>query len=604
MQTRFRLLPTVVVCVCTLVLVSAGSIFVLHLLTAKTLVSDLVGRVVVRGLSGLELALEGHLDPARYQTQFIASAIRDGDFDDAEREDVAAFAEGSFAAAPQLSVLVVADALGNVLRVARAPGGELEREWLNPKPGSPLDAIAGETRARKHPYWGPPVFSPFTGETLLNLRVPIWRDDTYLGFTAAGISTAALSQLALELSEPPRSTVFVIYRDKVLGHMYMALRTPGLSPEKPLLGTGEIIDPVIGRLGDAKPFEAAGLTLPKDIKVLELESGGTDYLIVTKPVSGYGDAPLVLGAYSVLSEVDSPFRTVSRAVTVGAALLVFALAMAVLMSRMITRPIRQTSDRVAAIAALEFDSVVPLRRSWIREIDDLAGSFNAMLVGLKSFQRYVPRALVTRLIREKKVGAGTEERDITVMFTDIAGFTPICEGMIPAEVADFINHHLTMVSSCIEREGGTIDKYIGDAVMAFWGAPDRIDDAPVRAVRAAMAIQAAIRADNETRATAGLLPVRIRIGIHSGPLIVGDIGSPNRINYTVVGDVVNAAQRLEGLGKEVDPEAESIVLVSEATRAGLGDSVALAEVGHFKVKGKQEELEVFRVVADETPAPE
>jgi adenylate cyclase len=218
-----------------------------------------------------------------------------------------------------------------------------------------------------------------------------------------------------------------------------------------------------------------------------------------------------------------------------------------------------------------------------------------MLIGLKSFGRYVPRTLVKRLIRENRVGAGTEERELTVMFTDIVGFTNTCEGMSPAEVAAFINHHLTLVSRCIEQEGGTIDKYIGDAVMAFWGAPDNIDNPSLRAVRAAAAIQASLAADNEKRVAGALQPVRIRIGVHSGRLIVGDIGAPDRINYTVIGDVVNAAQRLEGLGKEVDAEAESIVLVSRPVKDNLDGNFRLDDIGDMKVKGKQDAIEVYRL---------
>ena len=220
-----------------------------------------------------------------------------------------------------------------------------------------------------------------------------------------------------------------------------------------------------------------------------------------------------------------------------------------------------------------------------------------MLTGLKSFGRYVPRALVQHLIRENRVGAGTEERELTVMFTDIAGFTTTCETMTPAEVADFINQHLTLVSDCIEREGGTVDKYIGDAVMAFWGAPHEMEDAAVRAARAAAAIRQAIADDNDKRAAAGMVRVRIRIGIHSGPLIVGDIGAPNRINYTVVGDVVNTAQRLEALGKEIDPEAEAIVLASQTTRDQLDEGFEAVSVGGFKMKGKEQEVEVYRLLS-------
>ena len=192
-----------------------------------------------------------------------------------------------------------------------------------------------------------------------------------------------------------------------------------------------------------------------------------------------------------------------------------------------------------------FDQVAPLSGSRFREINSLARSFNAMLDGLRAFGRYVPRTLVTRLVKEGRIGAGTEERVLAIMFTDIVGFTAACEKMSAGEVAAFINQHLTLVSACVEQEGGTIDKFIGDAVMAFWGAPGHTENPAASACRAAIAIQRALAADNAQRIARGLAPVRIRIGIHMGPVVVGDIGAPNRINYTIVGDAVNATQRLE-----------------------------------------------------------
>jgi adenylate cyclase len=168
--------------------------------------------------------------------------------------------------------------------------------------------------------------------------------------------------------------------------------------------------------------------------------------------------------------------------------------------------------------------------------------------------------------------------------------------MSAAEVAGFINQHLSLVSACIEREGGTIDKFIGDAVMAFWGAPGRIENPAASACRAAVAIQSALAADNKTRIAAGLRPVRIRLGIHMGPVVVGDIGTPNRINYTIVGDAVNATQRLESLGKTVDPDAEAIALVREEIVAAALDGFQFIERGEHVVKGKQQSLKVFQLI--------
>ena len=295
--------------------------------------------------------------------------------------------------------------------------------------------------------------------------------------------------------------------------------------------------------------------------------------------------------------MGAPLRTFYAATVIALSMLGASLICAAFMAGAVSRPIRRAASGAAAIGSLDFDEVAPLPRSRFREINELAQSFNAMLDGLKAFGRYVPRGLVTRLISEGQVGAGSEERELAIMFTDIAGFTAACEQLTAAEVADFINHHLSLVATHVEREQGTIDKYIGDALMAFWGAPSRVENPAAAACRAAIAIARAVADDNRDRESRGLAPVRIRIGIHKGRVVVGDIGAPTRINYTIVGDAVNAAQRLESLGKAVDTTAESIILISREVMEALPPGFELIEEGRHEVKGKREALEVYRLVA-------
>ena len=132
--------------------------------------------------------------------------------------------------------------------------------------------------------------------------------------------------------------------------------------------------------------------------------------------------------------------------------------------------------------------------------------------------------------------------------------------------------------------------------MAFWGAPGRIENPAASACRAAVAIQLALAADNKRRVAEGLKPVRIRMGVHLGPVVVGDIGTASRINYTIVGDAVNATQRLESLGKTIDPDAEAIALVSEGIFAAAPAGFQFIERGAHLVKGKQESLKVFQLI--------
>lgn len=604
MTTKLRLLPLVAICVGGLVLLSAGAIFVTGVMTSRTIVSDFTTRMIRGSLDGLELALRDNLDAANHQANFIAEELRSGDIAIDDVEKIELFLAGSLAAAPQISGVVVGDANGQAVRVVRDEGGELLRAQLAVTDDPFIARIAEASRKRKAPRWQPPAYHPGPKLTLLTLTVPLWRKDEYLGFVAVGMTLQSLSRFTLKLSDPPRSSVFVLYgEDRVLAHTNLALTAPSLSPEHPLVGTAEFIDPVIRQLPHGEPFlPAAGLSLPADTRALRLRHSESYYVVFLRRISGYGAVPLQVGAYSAAREINTPMRSMRRGAAVGAGVLALALLVALAMSRLITRPISNTAAGSAAIASLNFDKVKPLPPSLIAEIDNLGQSFNAMLVGLKAFERYVPLALVQRLIRDNRIGAGSERRELAVMFTDIVGFTSIAEDMPPNAVAELINHHLTLVGGCIDREGGTIDKYIGDSVMAFWGAPDQVADPAQCACRAALAIAAAVAADNTERRAGGLAPLRVRIGIHLGSVVVGDIGAPQRINYTVIGDAVNIAQRLEGLGRQFDNGEDATMLVSRTVLDQLDDSFAISKVGRFTMKGKSRKLGVYRLAPPDGPA--
>ena len=193
----------------------------------------------------------------------------------------------------------------------------------------------------------------------------------------------------------------------------------------------------------------------------------------------------------------------------------------------------------------------------------------------------------------------SEVREVTVMFTDIAGFTSLSEGMPATELASLLNDHFAVLSACIEAEDGTVDKFIGDSVMAFWGAPDAQPDHAERAARAARAISDAIDADNRQRVANGLAPIGVRIGLHSGSVTVGNIGAPDRINYTIIGDTVNVGQRLEQLAKDVKKQDVSSISVTVVASRAIVDQLKAPEswtsLGMHHLRGRGEEIEVFHM---------
>ena len=594
---NLALMPTLMLSIGLLVLLSAGLIVAVNWVTGRAIVQEFATRLIARGLSIQEMALRRHLDAAVDQATFIADAIRDGRYKlfDPALDD---FISGTMAAAPQIGGLILTDPTGKALRVVRgASNTTLQLDHPDITGDRQLAEVADEIRLRKDPYWGPPVYRERTQTTSLNYRVPIRKGDVYLGFVTLAVSTRALSILVKELSEPPRSAAFMLYgRDRILAHQAMLDGTRKASEDVPLHMLRTFGDRVIENYSSAQPLDKAGITPPPGAVARQQAVDGELYFLFARDISGYGDLPITIGAYFLGRAVDAPLRLFYWASIIALVMLGASLIAAALLARTISGPIRRAARGAAAISTLDFDKVAPLAHSRFREINDLAHSFNAMLDGLRAFGRYVPRTLVTRLVKEGRVGAGTEERELAIMFTDIVGFTAACEKLTAREVAEYINHHLALVAACVEQEGGTIDKFIGDAVMAFWGAPGRVENPAASACRAAVAIQLEIAAENQRRTAAGLEPVRIRIGIHMGTVVVGDIGAPNRINYTIVGDAVNATQRLESLGKSIDPDAESITLVSREVFKALPDGFHLVSRGSHLVKGKHDGLDVYQLV--------
>jgi adenylate cyclase len=205
----------------------------------------------------------------------------------------------------------------------------------------------------------------------------------------------------------------------------------------------------------------------------------------------------------------------------------------------------------------------------------------------RAFEHYVSPAIVAEMTAHPgKLVLGGQRRTLTVMFTDLAGFTSLSEGIAPEAVAQILNEHLTLMTRIVLAHSGTIDKFIGDAVMAFWGAP--IDDpAHARnAVRAAIEMQAEME---RFRREPGRPELYMRIGLNTGPVVVGNLGSKDRFAYTVIGDAVNLAARLEPLNRLYGTS----ILLAEETAAAVGDAVALRHVDRVRVKGRRESVEIY-----------
>lgn len=209
-------------------------------------------------------------------------------------------------------------------------------------------------------------------------------------------------------------------------------------------------------------------------------------------------------------------------------------------------------------------------------------------------QRYHSPAVIEAVLSApERGGASVTLRETTILFADIVGFTARCESLPPEEVAAFLNQFFSLAADAVFEYGGTLDKFIGDAVMAFFGAPLPQPDHAERAVRCGLKIQSALAGWNQQREAEGLDRVAVRVAIHSGPVVVGDIGSATRVDYTVLGNAVNVTARIEEYVAQPGQ-----VVIGETTQAAIAHVLATEPLGTVQLKGLSRKIAVYRVVGE------
>ncbi|MCQ2592179.1 MAG: adenylate/guanylate cyclase domain-containing protein [Treponema sp.] len=292
-------------------------------------------------------------------------------------------------------------------------------------------------------------------------------------------------------------------------------------------------------------------------------------------------------------------RTTYRIVLIS--LIVFFLAILIIrwFSKSLTHPIDDLVDATKSIEKGEYNfKLVPKTHD---EIGYLTGNFMEMAGGLEererlmsSFSKFTNKVIAQKAAKGE-LEIGGQNKNATIFFSDIRSFTALSEKLSPNEVVDFLNDYFARMCECVDKTSGIVDKFIGDAVMAVWGAPESAGNPEAdawNAVKAALMMRIALYHLNQQRIQEGKVPVKIGCGINSGPIVAGQIGSADHMNYTVIGDTVNLASRTEALNK---PFATDI-LITENTYELIKDKVIVEEMPGVHVKGKEAAIKMYAVI--------
>ncbi len=577
-----------------LVFLAVASVLTLGLWSAYTNTHELLNDKSQSVMGHVVSQIESYLRPAENQLIHIARQIELGRID-AESAELGQHLAGALAPTPEVRSLAFIHADGRMARALRtADGVDLATIDVRAMPVIWTALEAG--RERTGLYWGEIVRPETANQALVNSRYPIWRSGRYVGLLAATVQVSQLSRILDDAARGQGGTGFIVYDGRyVLAHPFMSAdRSIRVRTSLPTIE--ELGDPVLSAfVGQGAPgVMAHNLAHLTGIRLLDVD--GAPYAVLSRTIDRYSDKPWTVGVYFAAASFTDELRRVHWATAAGGAVLLLSLLVAYGGARYLTAPIDRLAVAARHASELAFARVERLPLGLFAELNAAARAFNSMVAGLRWFESYVPKTLVQRLISHAGEDGpfASKERVLTVMFTDIAGFTTHSERLSAPEVAAMLNRHFALVTGCIEAEGGTVDKFIGDGVMAFWGAPEKQKDHAARACRAALAIAAEMRHENAAERAAGGPGLKIRIGMHSGPVVVGNIGAPGRINYTIVGDTVNIANRLEQHGKTLDPhDSDVVVMLSGATLRAASPSFALAPMGPISVRGREDQVDVF-----------
>ncbi|MBW2361367.1 MAG: HAMP domain-containing protein, partial [Deltaproteobacteria bacterium] len=345
------------------------------------------------------------------------------------------------------------------------------------------------------------------------------------------------------------------------------------------------------------PREELMRALPPDVAAAQatasLDLGGAEFVSLFAPVAN-AQTEVVAVLQRSFAEALAPFLRLRTPLWMIFALgIAFSVTGGVLLATRVTRPVAGLARGARRIAAGDYATPVEVEQH--DELGELASSFNHMMKGLAERDRVremlgkVVSPEIAEELLSKEIELGGEEREVSVLFTDVRDFSAVAESMSPQELVALLNTYLTWLTAIVERHGGVVEQYVGDAVMALFGAPLQHDDDALRAVRVALELCGALPEINRKIARLGGRTLAMGVGIHTDVVVAGNIGSPSRLNYKVVGDGVNLASRLEGLTKRYRVGA----IVSRSTMEAC-PGIVFRELDRVRVKGRATPVQIYQ----------
>ena len=435
--------------------------------------------------------------------------------------------------------------------------------------------------------------NPDTGYPVITLRYPIIKDDIFIGCASANITLDVLSRFLTTHRASPHSTTLIA--DPTKGTI---IAYP--DPKKTVRREGNLLElTTLDTIADDNVREANRLhnqTNRDEFLFASPQNGEEISASFTSIPASFGQPWEIIILTPTDDFVGTLKRTNRQMILLIAGLTGVELLLIYFFARRLSRPIENVSRELRSVEDLTFSHAAP-PSSKIKEIRELQTALALFETSLRSFALFVPLGVVRALIKTGiPLALGVESRFMTVLFADLQDFSRLAEQMTPNDLLAQLSVYFETVSRAIAEEHGTVDKFIGDGVMAFWGAPARRDDHVLRAccgaLRAARRMQ---QLDLDWRAQ-GRPPLRLRIGLHCAEVLVGNVGSSERLSYTVMGDGVNVAARHVGINKEFG----TTICISDSVVEAVGSDIVARPIKKVQIKGRKHKFMVYELLGIRT----
>jgi adenylate cyclase len=443
------------------------------------------------------------------------------------------------------------------------------------------------TDQSKMPVWTEYTDTPLGAQPGIAISSKLTVYSHYLGVMMIGIDLDRLARYLTALKVTTHGRAFILDgSNRVLTASEVGTTAGGWHD------LAAVKDPLAGAIQRAiadNKIDLTHLTMPRNIAVMSGMNDVEHYITFTPLPFRHWAIATVIPAEDILGDIPAATRRLYMIVI--ASVVVVSLFGAFVAHRLISRPIAGIAGQMQQIERFHLDNLT-YRPSRLRELDELSRALRLMGTGLSAFRKYLPADLVEILIREGiEAKPGGRTQPLTVLFTDLAGFTGLTEAA-PDKIVEILGDHLDFMSRIVAAHAGTVDKFIGDSVMAFWNAPASNPLHALSACKAALACRDAFLQSAQGMQAMSAGKVGLRIGVNSGSALVGNIGSRDRLNYTAIGDVVNVSSRLEALNKRYGTD----ILIGESTLEEAGDGIVVRRIDKVAVYGRRGGIQVYELL--------